>query len=89
MARINFDLDMITRDGLKSLVKQLMLASDGDEKKILDRLNSKGQKNDLADLDEEMHGKHSAPKVTKDDMPYEEEDELPDVPKKGSKRGQV
>lgn len=89
MSKIAFDLDMITRDGLKSLVKQLMLANDGEEQKILDRLKAKGQKNDLADLDEEMHGKHNAPKVTKDDMPYEEDDELPDVPKKGKKRGEV
>ena len=40
-------------------------------------------KNDLADLDEEMHGKPNTPKVTRDDMPYED-GELPDVlpPKK-------
>ena len=111
MARIDFDLDMVTRDGLKALVKQLLKASDGEEKAVLNRLNSKANKheagesasyeggesdseesgdvkkimkesNDLADLDEEMHGKHGAPKVTEDDMPRKG---LADIPK-GKKR---
>lgn len=113
MARIDFDLDMVTRDGLKSLVKQLLNAQDGEEKKILNRLNSKANKheagesasyeedesdseesddvkkmmkesNDLADLDEEMHGKHNAPKVTDDDMPRKG---LADIPKRKNRNG--
>lgn len=104
---------MITRDGLKSLVKQLMLANDGEERRILNRLNAKSKRhedgesksyesnesdaeeaddakrmmkesNDLADLDEEMHGKYNAPLVTEDDKPRKG---YPDVPKKGNKRG--
>jgi hypothetical protein len=40
----------------------------------------------LADLDEEMHCKHPAPKVTDDDYEYDGDDELPDVPKKKGKK---
>lgn len=78
-------LDDFTRDGMKRFVKRLLTASEQEEKKLLSKLTGKSQKNDLADLDEEMHGKHPAPAVTDDDMPYEGEDELPDVPKKGKK----
>ena len=83
MARIDFDLDMVTRDGLKTLVKQLLKAADGEEKAILNKLNAKKsdeekESNDLADLDEEMHGKHGAPEVTEDDMPRKG---LGDIPK--------
>lgn len=83
MARIDFDLDMVTRDGLKTLVKQLLKAQDGEEKAILNKLNAKKsdeekESNDLADLDEEMHGKHGAPEVTEDDMPRKG---LADIPK--------
>jgi len=113
MARIDFDLDMVTRDGLKTLVKQLLKAQDGEEKAILNKLNAKANKheagessgyergesdseesddvkkmmkesNDLADLDEEMHGKHNAPKVTEDDMPRKG---LADIPKGKKKNG--
>jgi hypothetical protein len=77
-------LDGMTRDGMKKFVKRLMSASDSEEKRLLQKLNSPG-KNDLADLDEEMHGKPNAPKVTEDDLPYKGDDELPDVPKKGKK----
>jgi hypothetical protein len=87
MARIDFDLNMVTREGLKNLVMQLMKANDGEEKAILNRLNAKKsdeekESNDLADLDEEMHGKHGAPEVTEDDMPRKG---LADIPK-GKKR---
>jgi hypothetical protein len=83
---LDFDelLDGMTRDGMKKFVKKLMSASEGEEKKMLAKLQGK---NDLADLDEEMHGKPSVPEVTKDDLPYDEDDELPDVPKKEKKRG--
>jgi len=83
---LDFDelLDGMTRDGMKKFVKKLMSASESEEKKMISQLKSK-EKNDLADLDEEMHGKPSAPEVTDDDLPYEGKDELPDVPKKGKK----
>ena len=97
MARIDFDLDDLTQAGLKRLVKQLLAASDEEEQKIVAKLGKHNaseekaegkphkQKNDLADLDEEMHGKPNTPAVTDDDMPYDGDDELPDVPKKGKK----
>lgn len=89
MARIDFDLDDLTNAALKRLVKQLIVADDAEEKKILSRLNAKKPKdaeesNDLADLDEEMHGKHGAPDVTEDDMPNKG---LADIPKGKKKNG--
>ena len=82
---LDFDelLDGMTRDGMKKFVKKLMSASEGEEKKMLAKLQDK---NDLADLDEEMHGKPNAPEVTEDDLPYGGDDELPDVPKKKGKK---
>lgn len=84
MARIDFDLDDLTNAALKRLVKQLLVAGDEEEEKIIKRLSKKGKEepNELADLDEEMHGKPNTPKVTNDDLPYDGDDELPDVPKK-------
>lgn len=79
-------LDGFTRDGMKRFVKKLLTASEAEEKKMLAKLNGKPAKNDLADLDEEMHGKHPSPEVTDDDMPYDGDDELPDVPKKKGKK---
>ena len=81
MTKVNFDLD-----DLKRLVKQLLAASDGEEQKILATLAQKSKKppkNDLADLDEEMHGKPNTPMVEDDDL--SEDDDLPDIPKKGKK----
>lgn len=78
-------LDGFTRDGMKKFVKKLLTAGEAEERKMLRQLG-KDQKNDLADLDEEMHGKPNVPKVTDDDMPYEGDDELPDVPKKKGKK---
>lgn len=98
MARIDFDLDDLTQAGLKRLVKQLLAASDEEEKKIIAKLGKHNaseekaegkphkQKNDLADLDEEMHGKPNTPMVEDDDGPLDGE-EMPDIPKKGKKRG--
>lgn len=86
--RIDFDLDDLTNSALKRLVKQLLTASDSEEKAIMDKLakrSKKEGKNDLADLDEEMHGKPNTPMVADDDLPFEGDDELPDVPKKGKK----
>jgi hypothetical protein len=88
MARIDFDLDDLTQAGLKRLVKQLLSASDEEEKKIIAKLGKgdKRPKNDLADLDEEMHGKPNTPMVEDDDGP-EDGEEMPEFPKKGKKRG--
>ena len=78
--KIDFDadewLDSMTREGMKKFVKKLLTASDAQEKKML-----QSSKNDLADLDEEMHGKPNTPKVEDDDLP-DDDDELPPVPKK-------
>jgi hypothetical protein len=68
------------------MVKQLLVANEGEEKKILDKLNQRASKNDLADLVEEKRGKPNTPEVTDDDMPYEGDDELPDVPKKKGRK---
>jgi len=83
--KIDFDLDDLTNSALRRMVKQLLVANEGEEKKILDKLNQRASKNDLADLVEEKRGKPNTPEVTDDDMPYEGDDELPDVPKKGRK----
>lgn len=84
MKRVDFDLDDLTNSALKRLVKQLLLADEAEEKKIMTRLGKRAAKNDLADLDEEMHGKPDTPEVEDDD--YDSEDgELPDVP--GKKKG--
>ena len=87
MARIDFDLDDLTQAGLKRLVKQLLSASDDEEQKIIAKLgkSDKKPKNDLADLDEEMHGKPSTPMVGEDDGP-EDGEEMPEFPKKKGKK---
>lgn len=72
--KTDFSLDDLTKSALKRLVGQLLAAEDGEEKKILDSLTKrakKPEKNDLADLDEEMHGKPKTPEV-------EEEEEMED-----------
>jgi len=88
--KMNLDLDEMldgfTRDGMKKFVKKLLTASEAEEKRMLAKLNGKPEKNDLADLDEEMHGKHPAPEVTDEDFAYDGDDELPDVPKKKGKK---
>lgn len=90
MARIDFDLDDLTNAALKRLVKQLLVADDEEEKKIVKKLGKKTdateEKNDLADLHEEKHGKPNTPMVTDDDLPYDGDDELPDVPRKKGKK---
>jgi hypothetical protein len=69
MARIDLDLDEMlegfTRDGMKKFVKKLLMASEAEEKKLLSKMEDK---NDLADLDEEMHGTPNTPEVTDDDL---------------------
>ena len=87
--RMHLDLDDLTHAALKRLVQKLLAGDEASDAKVSKKLASKGgkdddeDKNDLADLDEEMHGKSNAPKVTRDDLPYED-GELPDVlpPKK-------
>lgn len=79
MAKLDLDLDDLTNAALKRMVKQLLMASEGDEQKILAGLGKQQKKqakerNDLADLDEEMHGKPKTPKVEKDDIEDDEED---------------
>jgi len=64
--KADFSLDDLTKGALKRLVGQLLAADDGEEQKILNQLNQKKrkpEKNDLADLDEEMHGKPETPEV--------------------------
>lgn len=72
-ARVDLGLDDLTNAALKRLVKQLLMAGDGEEQSILSGITRQKKKadkemNDLADLDEEMHGKPKTPKVKKDDM---------------------
>jgi len=72
--KTDFSLDDLTKSALKRLVGQLLAADEGQEKKILNQLNQKKrkpEKNDLADLDEEMHGKPETPEV-------EDEEEIDD-----------
>ena len=86
MAKIDFDLDDLTNAALRRMVKKLLIASDSEEKEILSSLEKKSKaprKNDLADLDEEMHGKPNTPMVEDDDLPGD--GELADMPKKGKK----
>jgi hypothetical protein len=78
--KMQMDIGDLTKGALERLVKQLLTASEQEEKEILKRLDGK---NDLADLDEEMHGKPNTPKVEDDDMPKKE---LADLPKKKGKK---
>jgi len=86
MAKIDFDLDDLTNAALRRMVKKLLIASDSEEKEILSSLDKKSKappKNDLADLDEQMHGKPNTPMVEDDDLPSD--GELADLPKKRKK----
>ena len=84
MANMQLDLDDLTHAALKRLVQKLLAGDEASDAKAAKKLAKDDEdKNDLADLDEEMHGKPNTPKVTRDDLPYED-GELPDVlpPKK-------
>jgi hypothetical protein len=86
VTKIDFDLDDLTNAALRRMVKKLLIASDSEEKEILSSLDKKSKappKNDLADLDEEMHGKPNTPMVEDDDL--RSDGELADLPKKGKK----
>jgi hypothetical protein len=82
--KMDFDLRDLNRAALERLVKQLLVTKDGEEKALLDRLQKRAEKNDLADLDEEMHGKPNTPPVKEDDLPGD--GELADLPKKKAKK---
>jgi len=95
--RIDFDLEDLTNSALKRLVKQLLSANDKQEKSIMSKLakhaTGKAEKNDLADLHEEKHGKPNTPQVEEEDDPFDleahghggEESESDMPPKKGKK----
>lgn len=87
--QIDFDadewLDGMTRDGMKKFVKKLLTASQSEEKAMMQKLSGKQPKNDLADLDEEMHGKPNTPEVEDDDL-EDDDEELPEVPTKKGKK---
>lgn len=85
MRNLPIRVEDLTRDALERLVVQLATTDDGDEMKVLRKFSKKPGKNDLADLDEEMHGKPNTPEVEDDDLPFDGDDELPDVPKKKKK----
>lgn len=76
MAKIDLDLDDLTNTALKRMVKQLLMAGEGEEEKILSSLSKKQskkpEKNELADLKEETKGK--APVVEVEDDEMEEDD---------------
>ena len=78
--KMQMDIGDLTKGALERLVKQLLTASEQEEKEILKKLDGK---NDLADLDEEMHGKPNTPEVEDDDLPKKE---LADLPKKKVKK---
>lgn len=78
--KMQMDIGDLTKGALERLVKQLLTASEQEEKEILKKLDGK---NDLADLDEEMHGKPNTPQVEDDDLPKKE---LADIPKKKRKK---
>lgn len=70
--KMDFSVDDLTKSALKRLVSQLLAAGDGEEKKILEQLAQKADKerNDLADLVEEKRGKPAA--ISSDDEGEEE-----------------
>lgn len=84
--KMEMDLGDLNRSALERMVKQLLTASDKEEREMMKKLQKRAEKNDLADLDEEMHGKPNAPEVTDEDLPFKGDDELPDVPKKKDKK---
>jgi uncharacterized protein YjcR len=63
MSKVDFSIDDLTKAALKRLVQQLLAATEGEEEKILSRLeqkkNSEKESSDLADLKDEKKGKPS------------------------------
>lgn len=78
--KMEMELGDLTKGALQKLVKQLLSASESEERELLKKLDGK---NDLADLDEEMHGKPNTPKVEEDDL---ERTELAEVPKQKGRK---
>lgn len=76
--KIDFNLDEMlegmTRDGMKKFVRKLLAAGEDEEKKLLDQLKG-DEKNELADLDEEMHGKPNTPMVEDEPKKTKKKDE--------------
>jgi hypothetical protein len=70
MAKIDLDLDDLTNAALKRMVKQLLMAEDGEEKKLLAAMGKKKkpEKNELADLKEEGRGKAPRIEIEEDSM---------------------
>jgi len=92
MSKINLDLDDLTPTALKRLVKQLLTADDAEEQKIASKIGKQSPKeerqeaddkerNDLADLHEEKHGKPHMPEMHKGAPQHG----FPPAPKKGKK----
>ena len=80
--KMEMELSDLTKGALQRLVNELLKADEEKEKQIMDKY-LKGDKNDLADLDEEMHGKPDTPDVEEDDLPSEE---LADIPPRKKKK---
>jgi uncharacterized protein YjcR len=63
MSNAGFSIDDLTKSALKRLVQQLLAASEGEEERILSRLeqrkSSEKESRDLADLKDEKKGKPS------------------------------
>lgn len=60
MAKIAFDVKDLTRGALERLVRQLVMATEEEEKELLSQLDQSDpekESNDLADLREEKRGK--------------------------------
>lgn len=79
--KMEMELSDLTKGALQRLVNELLKADEEKEKQIMDKY-LKGDKNDLADLDEEMHGKPDTPDVEDDDLPSGELAEIPPRKKK-------
>jgi hypothetical protein len=61
MSKVDFSIDDLTKAALKRLVQQLLAASEGEQEKILAKLDQQKdadkEREDLADLKEETRGK--------------------------------
>jgi hypothetical protein len=61
MAKVDFSIDDLTKAALKRLVQQLLAASEGEQEKILAKLDQQKdadkEREDLANLKEETRGK--------------------------------
>jgi hypothetical protein len=61
MAKVDFSIDDLTKAALKRLVQQLLSATEGEQEKILAKLDQQKdadkEREDLANLKEETRGK--------------------------------